>query len=153
MKWLVVSDSHGMSGNLYDVLESHRDIEGLFFLGDGLHDIEYLKGTHPDLKVYAVCGNCDKPGAPTEGIADCGGVCVLYTHGHMYGVKSALGPLCRHAKEEGAAVALYGHTHNPLCGTQEGVLLANPGALSHFPIQYGILTVENGVASFQLRMA
>ena len=49
MKWLVVSDSHGMSGNLYDVLERPRDIQGLVFPGGVLHDIECLQRTHPAL--------------------------------------------------------------------------------------------------------
>lgn len=152
MKWLVLSDSHGMRGSVYDILDSHPDAVGLFFLGDGLDDVEYVENTHPHLQVYAVSGNCDRTRGTVEGVADCGGVKVFYTHGHLYGVKSALGPLCKRAKEEGAAVALYGHTHNPLCGTQDGVLLANPGAVSSFPSRYGILTVEDGVPFFQLRM-
>lgn len=150
MKWLVVSDSHGLGGVLYDICESHSAVDGLFFLGDGLRDLEYVQSVYPNLQVYAVSGNCDMENCAAEGVADCGGVRVLYTHGHMYGVKSALGPLCKHAKEEGAAVALYGHTHRPLCGVQDGVLLANPGAVSSYPAQYGLLTVENGIPSFEL---
>ena len=49
MKWLVLSDSHGMRGSVYDILDSHPDAAGLFFLGDGLDDVEYVENTHPHL--------------------------------------------------------------------------------------------------------
>ena len=34
------------------------------------------------------------------------------------------------AKEKGARIALFGHTHVPFCEEMDGVLVANPGSLS-----------------------
>ena len=34
MKALVISDSHGAVGNFLDVLEKHKDIKTIFFLGE-----------------------------------------------------------------------------------------------------------------------
>ena len=45
-------------------------------------------------------------------------------------------------------MALFGHTHQAVIRRQNGVLLFNPGAVGGYSRtgNYGVLTVENGVA-------
>jgi len=40
MRILVLSDSHGRAGNIYDVIEKHPEAEVIVFLGDGERDFE-----------------------------------------------------------------------------------------------------------------
>ncbi|MEG2931112.1 MAG: metallophosphoesterase family protein, partial [Ruthenibacterium sp.] len=89
MKILIVSDSHGNTNRLEDVLSAEQDVDAAIYLGDGVRDMERLSQIYPLLHVYSVSGNCDYASfAPTEGLAPFDGVLVLYTHGHLYGVKT-----------------------------------------------------------------
>ena len=73
-----------------------------------------------------------------------GGVQMLAVHGDKYGVKLDYGPLSYYAEEAGAAIALFGHTHQPFAGYVGGVMLLNPGALNAG--KYAILEIEKGNA-------
>ena len=44
-------------------------------------------------------------------------------------MKQGLGPLLGRAREVGAALAIFGHTHIQTLEGHEGILLLNPGAL------------------------
>ena len=59
MRLLVLSDSHGRKNLLLKAVELHPEANAVIFLGDGERDIEFLKEIYPELKLYAVCGNCD----------------------------------------------------------------------------------------------
>ena len=59
MRLLVLSDSHGRKNLLLKAVELHPEADAVIFLGDGERDIEFLKEIYPELKLYAVCGNCD----------------------------------------------------------------------------------------------
>ncbi|MEG1011353.1 MAG: metallophosphoesterase [Ruthenibacterium sp.] len=153
MKILVVSDSHGNTNRLEDVLEAEQDAEAVVFLGDGLRDMQRLEGLHPELCVYSVSGNCDYASfAPAEGLAPFGGVLVLYTHGHLYRVKDSSDALAQTAQLRGAQVVLYGHTHAQSCEQVDGVTLFNPGAICGAygggSACYGVMTVQDGKAAF-----
>lgn len=154
MKLLILSDEHGDFLSLDAVLEQNRDIDALIFLGDGMRDIETLTQERPDLRIYAVRGNCDYASyAPADGLAPFGGVLFYYTHGHMYDVKSTHQRLAAAAAARGAQVALFGHTHKRAFCRVDDVCLFNPGALSRFEYggSYGIITIENGVPQFEHR--
>lgn len=149
MNILVLSDSHGHTESVHSILEAHAAIDTVIFLGDGVRDMEWLEEAYPHKRFYTVRGNCDVGSfASVEGLAPFDGVLVLYTHGHLYDVKTGRAALLQAAVCKGADVALYGHTHMPRCEQAQGVLLANPGAVSSHPSAYGILTVEKGSASF-----
>jgi len=152
MKLLILSDEHGDFLSLDAVLAQNRDISTIFFLGDGMRDIEKLTDKRPDLRIYAVRGNCDYASyAPSDGLAPFEGVLFYYTHGDRYSVKSTLEPLADAAAARGAQIALFGHTHQPACCLLHDVYLFNPGALSRFERGgcYGVITIENGVPSFE----
>lgn len=147
-KLIVASDSHGSAVTLQGVLDKERDADALLFLGDGVRDLDTACGPFPGLRVYAVRGNCDLAALdPPEGVAPFDGVNVLYTHGHLYGVKSGLERLWYAARERGAQLALFGHTHIPLCEESDGVTLFNPGSVGRpwrGQATYGVILLDKG---------
>lgn len=150
---LVVSDTHGRLRELRMLLRSEKNADAMFFLGDGLFDLQRaceLEGPCP-YPVYPVRGNCDA-GAPEppEGLVPLGGVLFFYTHGHLYEAKSGPDTLAEAAANRGADVVLYGHTHRrKLLRPTDGlpVTLFNPGSL-YSEGCYGVITVTEGQCSF-----
>ena len=52
------------------------------------------------------------------------------THGHTMSVGYDNDRLLQAAKENGADIAMFGHTHLPYLATEDGIMLLNPGSLS-----------------------
>ena len=158
LNFLIVSDTHGNEALLRRLLEAHRTVDAVFFLGDGLRELEDLlaEGGYPP--VFSVRGNCDAEVSlyhrprEEEQILSFGGHRILLLHGHSVSVKLSLGSLLYRAREYGADVVLFGHTHDP----EEGYLpeenggpvwYFNPGSLGrphdgcpHF----GRLAIDDG---------
>ncbi len=145
MKILVFSDSHGRLGAMLDAIERERPGR-VFFLGDHYRDGQTLADAYPDLPMELVRGNCDWDKAPDELLVEAEGVKFLLTHGHRYGVKSGTDQLALAAKEKGADVACFGHTHEALNMSDRGVWLFNPGTAGgvYNRAGYGVLLVEKG---------
>lgn len=103
--------------------------DAVFHLGDLDSDAEWLE-RKLDIPLIRVTGNCDAfcPQRPMA-TAMFEGRRVLAVHGHMQGVKGGLVRLSYFAEENGADIALFGHTHEPCVEWLGGVLLINPGAL------------------------
>ena len=136
MRILVLSDSHGNRAGLRAAAET------VFFLGDGLSDLEAVWPAFSGRTLVAVQGNCDlRPLQPEVELRRCGGVLVAATHGHRFGVKHTPARYTAWAKEHGAQVALFGHTHEPLSCYEDGLYLLNPGTLSGYAPTYGIVDV------------
>ena len=156
MEILVFSDSHGRRSAFREVVERQpRRVSAVFFLGDGLRDLDEddLGGA----MLAAVCGNCDwslTPFSRTETVTELEGHRILATHGHLFGVKGGLGALIARAAEVDADIVLFGHTHRPhaevipagsVIGERQlsrPMLLFNPGSLREG--SFGILTLQNG---------
>ena len=133
MRVLVVSDSHGFAQRLLSVLEREADCKTVFFLGDGLSDLERVRNRFPDRKFTAVCGNNDWGSAYTSyddfAYRYVEGHTIIATHGHRVSVRSTLTAYLAKAQGVRADIALYGHTHRQNRETKQGVLFVNPGAL------------------------
>ncbi|MDD6320223.1 MAG: metallophosphoesterase family protein [Oscillospiraceae bacterium] len=151
-KILVVSDVHGRVSRMRWVLKNEK-ADALFFLGDGLYDLDRAiaaNGGAPDYPIYRVCGNCDMGSEePTEGLAPFDGVLFFYTHGHRYGVKAGHERILEYAADRGADVVLFGHTHYKTlrAATPYTPALFNPGSLRD-GASYGVITIRDGVCSF-----
>lgn len=130
MRILVISDSHGRTGVIEDILEKHSDIKIIFFLGDCVRDIEDITYCFGDRKFYIVEGNCD--GYTMYKTVDCQTVNskrVLFTHGHTLGVKGGYEKLRGEAERHKADLVLFGHTHIATIEYANGIYYVNPGSV------------------------
>ncbi|MCD7775537.1 MAG: metallophosphoesterase [Clostridiales bacterium] len=129
MRILVVSDSHSDRASLRMALAS-INAEAYIFLGDGYRDWESLIPYMNCQRLIAVKGNndwgCEYPLSLTERI---GGKLIYCTHGHSVGVQFNLLGLEDKAREAGADIALYGHTHEPNVTYKDGLYMMNPGSV------------------------
>ena len=154
MKACVFSDSHGLVGHMITAIKLEKpDI--CFFLGDGERDLVRLEEQFPDLPIYAVRGNCDfRSDLQRLIVCNVEGVIIFATHGHLSNVKydDDLRTLTYQAKEAGADIALFGHTHYQHLSENEGITLLNPGTAGYgyYP-GYAVLNIENGTFRAELR--
>ena len=151
MKILVFSDSHGRSSQMETAIALHKDASYVFFLGDGLREVEYLRDLHPEMTFVAVRGNCDffASDASFERILDIEGYRFFLCHGHTQAVKWELCRIYRTAIETKVDVALFGHTHKPheeyISDGERPVYLFNPGSISHSDdgrAHYGLIQIS-----------
>ncbi len=148
MKILVCSDSHGAKYNLKDAYDRERP-EYIFFLGDGLRDLEFLDLPF-EVCVAAVKGNCDLAQDESETRCfDLENKKLLLTHGHNSNVKQGLWKLDYLAREKEADIVFYGHTHQRLETVIDGRLYLCPGALKQG--DYIVFEIKNGKYSYTFR--
>ena len=152
MKCLVFSDSHGSLRNMQEALRMNKDAEVVFFLGDGLSDIEAIALSDRSRAYFVVRGNCDfrstflsSDVAKVEKIS-IGGYNILLTHGDLYGAKGGDGALIALARRENADILLFGHTHLPyekyIDEYERPMYLFNPGSVSLSGGSFGIMTLD-----------
>lgn len=155
MKCLVLSDSHGDSLSIRRILNMHSDAEVIFFLGDGLSDLEPFVN-NSKIAILAVRGNCDRDFVlgnmsvkKTDRI-NIEGHRIVFTHGDLYGVKYGLDGVIKLADDSFSDIVLFGHTHEPLekyvpCD-DGGIYLFNPGSVGGYKPSYGIMNItDSGV--------
>ena len=147
MRVLVVSDSHGNVDNMVRAVEWVQP-DYVLHLGDCQRDLEALRREFPGLAMEGVPGNCDWGSYDQkERLIELGGVRILMLHGHTRNVKSSPMAAMYAAKECGAQVLLFGHTHVPLVDNDGTLLTLNPGAAGdRLHPTCGILTIDNGHA-------
>ncbi len=152
LRILVVSDSHGDARSLMRALDEQPDAHCVLHLGDGAAEMRALAPTCP-VPVYQVCGNCDTASAlPAEQELRIGGVPLLMTHGHRYGVKGGLGALAAEARRRQARIALFGHTHQSLTRYEDGLYLINPGSIGYSGTYATVDLVNGDIAANILRI-
>jgi putative phosphoesterase len=128
---LVISDTHGHIPALRQVLswagEGHFNTA--IFLGDGAEDLSQVSGGS-GIPWLIIRGNGDPdPSLPLRASLMFAGHSFFLTHGHLYSLNESFGPLIAEAGDQGAEVVLFGHTHCPFLGRENGTLLINPGSL------------------------
>lgn len=153
---LVFSDSHGKGARINDVLSRYEKLnvrpEAILFLGDGLRELENME--FGGIPFYAVRGNCDFFSiidgleVPDERILRFSEYTVIMMHGHRYGVKSGYGAAISRAREVGADILCFGHTHVALekymPADAEGgkpLYIMNPGSIGeyHSSASFGVI--------------
>ncbi|HHV51404.1 MAG TPA: metallophosphoesterase [Clostridiales bacterium] len=140
MRVLVVSDTHGNAYALRRVIESQPDAKIIFHLGDGIRDVDKISDEFPNREFFVVSGNCDFAAfCPETDMKIIENRKIFYTHGHRYNVKSGLYRIACAARERGADIVLFGHTHQPLCEYDGGLYLFNPGSLGSTNPSYGYI--------------
>ncbi len=154
MKCLCFSDSHGSAYNIRVALNKHPDAEVVFFLGDGLRDLEDFV-LDRSRAWFAVQGNCDYNALLGETMVKktdsitLMGKRIFFTHGDLYGVKYGLDGVKKLALDHSADLVLFGHTHQPLeqyVSTDEGdFYLFNPGSIGagYGGSSYGVISISD----------
>lgn len=147
MKALVFSDSHGYINPIIRAVEEHSDASLVIHAGDVLRDVDNLLAVYPNLKVETVAGNNEFFGnAPSDRLFEFGGKRIFLTHGHKYGVKGSLARLKMRAKELGADICIFGHTHTRHISEENGIYFLNPGAAYR---GFLVLTVDGNKISVE----
>ena len=128
MKAAVFSDTHSCVALAIEAVQRARP-DLIIHLGDYVRDAEELEEEFPDIPVYKVRGNCDiAVDAPDTDIVPLGSVRAFITHGHLYNVRwGDLSNLAYAALEQGAKLALFGHTHETVYEDYGSVTVVNPG--------------------------
>ena len=127
----VVSDTHGNTAALRSVKEVMAESDVIVHLGDCARDIADVKAQYP-AKVISVRGNCDGDTKGDAAMFTAEGLKILAVHGHYFGVKEGLNRLYYFAREKGADVVLYGHTHRACVTEEGGILFVNCGSMARF---------------------
>lgn len=126
----VFSDSHGDQDALEQLLDKMGHIDAACFLGDISSDAMFLRDQLEKMPhqpvLYAVRGNNDLASMlPDQLLIELDKHKIWMEHGHLF---PSLMTLAYRAKDNGADIALFGHTHKPHCEYAYGVLLLNPGS-------------------------
>jgi len=147
MKILVVSDTHRHIEKMHLAAELEKP-DMILHLGDHDSDAIELARRMPNIDICYVKGNCDA--FSDSALSYCctfDGVTIFAAHGHKYQVKSGLLSFGYAAMEQGAQVALFGHTHVPFCQKRGEMWLMNPGTCGSYRASYGIVEIQNGSVS------
>lgn len=141
MRIVVLSDSHRAKGNLFDIVEKHKESSDLFvFLGDGDDDFDDVLTLYPHLKYERVCGNNDWYSTnPYYKEFNVEGKKLFIAHGHTFNVKFGYDRIINQAKAVGANICLFGHTHTQYTDYIDGMYVMNPGAVCSY--KYGMIDI------------
>lgn len=121
---VVVSDSHGRTSYLDEILDRYPTADYFIHCGDFLLN----QKDYPQFRV--VLGNNDELNSfPEHLVLDLGKHKLLIIHGHQYPSSKRDQQLVKRAKALNADIVCFGHTHVPRKEYLDGVLLINPGAL------------------------
>ena len=152
MKCLVFSDAHGSVHYVKKALLMHPDAEVVFFLGDGLAEIDQLAASDTARAWLAVRGNCDFystfkgiSALKTDSIT-LAGFKITFTHGDLYDVKYTAEKLSALAERTGSDILLFGHTHIPyekyFSDGEKPYYLFNPGSIGTGSHSYGVMMLD-----------
>ncbi|MBP3412987.1 MAG: metallophosphoesterase [Oscillospiraceae bacterium] len=145
MKLLILSDSHGELEKMRFAIHQEAP-NAVFHLGDHDSDAALLCRQYPQLPIYYVSGNCDRlfPWSSASRIEELEGVRILAAHGHQYNVKYGHMNFYMAAREAGAKLALFGHTHEAFCESYEDLWLLNPGSCKGYGASYAVAYISDG---------
>jgi uncharacterized protein len=128
MKIAVISDTHRHIYSLNQVTKLIQDTDMAIHLGDNVEDVDSIKSNYKGT-IINVRGNCDFSSfIPVERMEEVENKKIFITHGHRYDVKHSLLKLKYRAKELGADIVLFGHTHISAEIYEDGIWFINPGS-------------------------
>lgn len=128
MKILVISDNHGDTYAMEEIYSIYEeDIDLWIHCGDS----EFMED-HPQWSAFkTVLGNMDFSTVfPISRVEEYQGERFLILHGHKHHVKRTYDLLKEEAKDEGARIVFYGHTHVPKVDKENGIYFINPGSIA-----------------------
>ena len=151
-KILVFSDTHHKTDLCEKLLTRSTDVNMVLHAGDCVKDALEMSYVFSDIDFKIVRGNNDYMSDEKDEILF--DVCdkkIFLTHGHEYAVKYGYSYIARRAKNLGADIAVFGHTHEAYMGKKDGVYLLNPGSAGFCAHPgYGVITIENNILNASL---
>lgn len=123
LKIVIVSDSHNNFDVLENIVRKHPDADYYYHLGDS--EAEDVREIEPFVSVR---GNNDYSDIfPSSRQFKLSNKTFYMEHGHhiFYGDYHSV---LAKAKEKGADIICFGHTHRYLCLEVDGILILNPGS-------------------------
>lgn len=148
MRILVFSDTHGVTDSCIHIISKlkHAGIDLILHAGDYTRDAEDLSYIFPEIRIEYVRGNNDFTRTPSDLVIDAENHKIFLTHGHGYRVKSEsdYATLAEKARSLGCDTAVFGHTHMPYLGKNDGITVLNPGSI-RYGGTYAIIEIEDGV--------
>lgn len=129
MKIIILSDSHGDSATMCDVIDKERP-GMIIYLGDGIADTEALNVSFPNIELIKNLGNVDSHTIDENWIkiTEICGKRFLMTHGHTFfterdftqtGMAEARSNILKYMGINNIDITLHGHIHEPfLCRCQ-----------------------------------
>ena len=143
-KLLVFSDSHGNVANMADTVRLEQP-DGILHLGDLVRDAQRLGEQFPQIPLLFVPGNCDgrRSDLPQERVFTQEGCRTMMAHGHQDHVKMGRSAAESAARQAGANILLFGHTHEPVCEFERGLWIVNPGSAGSLAAAtYAVICLE-----------
>ncbi len=150
MRIIAFSDSHRHYSRVHKLFEqTHLSTDLYIFLGDGEGDLDNIPSLYPGKDILSVSGNCDFGSfTPAVSVTEAAGKKILFTHGHMQGVRFGLSHLKELAASNNADIVLFGHTHIRLNKYEDGIYYINPGSLGEprdgLPPSYAVIDIIPG---------
>jgi hypothetical protein len=127
---------------LHRALVAQPKARTVIHLGDGEEEAREVQASFPEKTFYMVRGNCDWGSKlPARLIEKIGGVTFYMTHGYAEHVKYGMDEVEQAARENGAQVLLFGHTHEALTAYDSGLYILNPGSLHGSTGTYGYVDI------------
>lgn len=149
MKVLIVSDTHRQHRNLEKIIEKVRPVDMMIHLGDTEGEEELIRKL-AGCPTHIVRGNNDYfTDLLPEEVFELEGRRIFLTHGHAYMAILGEEELKKAAKNRGADIVMYGHTHRPSLTYEGNLILLNPGSVT-YPRQQGrrpsymLMEIEEG---------
>lgn len=157
MKILIVSDTHGINTNLKKAIQNmDGHIDMMIHLGDMVCSPEVIEEI-AGCPVEMVKGNSDVfSNLQGTKLIDIASHKVMITHGHRYGGKWGIDTMKDIARENGADIVMFGHTHEPMIEPYSDVAVINPGSLTqprqdgHRPTYIVMDVEEDGKVQYSL---
>ena len=130
VKILVFADSHGSHTEMINIIDREKKVDLILHAGDFAIDLDaVLRKTGSKAGFYRVRGNCDFGATPKDAFFEVEGINILMTHGNEFGVKKNANKLDRWAREKGADIVIFGHTHRPYLKNVGDLYILNPGSV------------------------
>ena len=143
---LIFSDTHGYTDPCIDIINNTPNIAAVIHAGDYVSDAEDLSYIYPKMNILYVKGNNDIfAKSPSYLITQIDGATLYITHGHEQRVKYdyTLSTLRKAAIKHNPDLVIFGHTHEPYTGYDDGFITLNPGSV-RYTKTYAIAEIDKG---------
>lgn len=125
----ILSDTHMNKTFIDKTIPYLKECDLVIHAGDNFSDSKYIHKM-TNIGVMAVKGNCDFEDVEEELVFEIENKTIFLCHGDKYGVKYGLDNLDKKARNYGANIVIFGHTHTPLFIEKNDILYINPGSVS-----------------------